>query len=142
MSFLTRVTPVTRTAVTPATRAASVAAIRPASFSTSARCEDRGPVEATRDTLKKADRVVADAAVRGIETGEKASHKLKDTIGVKSKKAGAEAQKAGIDAKESAKQAGDRASKMGGKAKEEMGDRAEWLKQKAKEEAEETTGKA
>ncbi|PGH04036.1 hypothetical protein GX51_03706 [Blastomyces parvus] len=130
MSFLARATLVTRTAVIPA-RTASVAVVRPACFSTSARRADRGPIEVTRDTLKKADRVVSNAAVKGIETGEKATHKLKDTIGIKSRKAEEEAAK-------TAKEAGDKASEL----KDEAKARAEYLKQKAKEEAEETTGKA
>ena len=71
MSFLTRVAPVTaRGSIVPvATRTSAVAATRPAFFSTTSRLEDRGPVEATKDTLKKADKVVSGAAVKGIETG-------------------------------------------------------------------------
>ena len=38
------------------------------SISTTARLE-KGPVDATKDTLKAADRVVSDAAVKGIELG-------------------------------------------------------------------------
>ncbi|OAX76957.1 hypothetical protein ACJ72_08749, partial [Emergomyces africanus] len=86
MSFLARATPVIRTTVIPV-RTASVVVTRPARFSTSAQRAEKGPIEVTRETLKKADRVVSNAAVKGIETGEKATHKLKDTIGVKSKKA-------------------------------------------------------
>jgi hypothetical protein len=47
--------------------------MRPAFFSSTARREDKGPVEATKETLKKADRLVSDAAVKGIETGGKAT---------------------------------------------------------------------
>lgn len=38
------------------------------SVSSTARNE-KGPVDATKDTLKKADRVVSDAAVKGIDKG-------------------------------------------------------------------------
>lgn len=38
------------------------------SLSTTARLE-KGPVDATKDTLKAADRVVSDAAVKGIDLG-------------------------------------------------------------------------
>lgn len=62
---------------------------------------------------------------------EKATHKIKDTIGVKSKKAEEEVTK-------TAKEAGDQASHL----KDEAKARAEYLKQKATEEAEEASGKA
>ncbi|KAJ6180747.1 hypothetical protein N7519_011208 [Penicillium mononematosum] len=39
------------------------------SISATAPC-NKGPVDATKDTLKKADRTVSDAAVKGINTGE------------------------------------------------------------------------
>ncbi|KKZ62537.1 hypothetical protein EMCG_02943 [[Emmonsia] crescens] len=130
MSLLARITPVTRTAMIPA-RAASVAVVRPACFSTSARRTEKGPIEVTKETLKKADHIISNAAVKGIETGEKATHKIKDTIGVKSKKAEEEVTKA-------AKEAGDQASHL----KDEAKARAEYLKQKATEEAEEASGKA
>ena len=38
------------------------------SISVTAPCR-KGPVDATKDTLKKADRTVSDAAVKGINTG-------------------------------------------------------------------------
>jgi len=38
------------------------------SFSTTLATQ-KGPVEATKDVLKKADRTVSNAAVKGIETG-------------------------------------------------------------------------
>ncbi|CDM28868.1 hypothetical protein DTO013E5_1318 [Penicillium roqueforti] len=49
------------------------------SISATAPC-NKGPVDATKETLKKADRTVSDAAVKGINTGEKAAHKLKDAV--------------------------------------------------------------
>lgn len=61
MSFVTRIVPA-RSLMT----GASFQAYR--SFSTTLATQ-RGPVEATKDVLKKADRTVSDAAVKGIETG-------------------------------------------------------------------------
>lgn len=61
MSFLARVNTVHATA-----SALSVTAVR--SMSLTARL-NRGPVGAARDTLRKADRTVAGAAVKGIEKG-------------------------------------------------------------------------
>ncbi|KAK2749340.1 hypothetical protein FQN55_003666 [Onygenales sp. PD_40] len=118
MSFLTRVTPITRAAM-PA-RAASITVVGPALFSTSASRPEKGPIEITKDTLKKADRVVSDAAVKGIEKGEKAGHKIKDTVGIKTK-----------HAEEAAKSAAKKAE-----------NNATYLGEKAKEEAEEYSGKA
>lgn len=70
MSLFTRIAPVTtRASLAPlAGRTSAVAAGRPAFFSTTVRREDRGPVEATKETLKKADKAVSGAAVRGIES--------------------------------------------------------------------------
>ncbi|CAG8908740.1 unnamed protein product [Penicillium egyptiacum] len=59
-------------------------AIRP--ISATAPC-NKGPVDATKDTLKKADRAVSDIAVKGINTGEKAAHKVKDAVGAGAKQA-------------------------------------------------------
>lgn len=58
MSFLTR--------VVPAQSAVAGQAYR--SFSTTL-ITQKGPIEAAKDVLKKADRAVSDAAVKGIETG-------------------------------------------------------------------------
>ena len=60
-----RLMPVLRSRVAILTRPSSVH-IR--SVSSTARNE-KGPVDATKDTLKKADRVVSDAAVKGIDKG-------------------------------------------------------------------------
>lgn len=49
-----------------ATAAPSSVALR--SISSTVRLE-KGPVDATKDTLKAADRVVSDAAVKGIDLG-------------------------------------------------------------------------
>ncbi|KAG5296736.1 hypothetical protein I7I48_05653 [Histoplasma ohiense] len=128
MPFLVRVTPVTRAALRPAT---SVAVVRPTCFSTTARQAEKGPIQATMETLKKADRLVSDAAVKGIESGEKATHKIRDTIGSKSRKVEGEAS-----------QFRDRAGGKASELKDEAKARAEYLKQKANEESEEATGKA
>lgn len=68
MSFLARAAP--RASVTPVVcRTGSIAALRPAFFSTTVQRGDKGPVETTKEALKKADRVVSNAAVKGIEKG-------------------------------------------------------------------------
>jgi hypothetical protein len=60
-----RLVPVVRSRVATSAAPASVT-LR--SISTTARLE-KGPVDATKDTLKAADRVVSDAAVKGIDLG-------------------------------------------------------------------------
>ncbi|KAJ5188557.1 hypothetical protein N7491_004877 [Penicillium cf. griseofulvum] len=74
--------------------APSFQAIR--SISATAPC-NKGPIDVTKETLKKADRTVADAAVKGINTGEtgtnlavpteKAAHKIKEVVGSGTKQA-------------------------------------------------------
>jgi hypothetical protein len=70
MSFLTRFATTARIAAPLSTARAtpSVAAAGQRFVSSTAKRE-KGPVDATKSTLKKADRVVSDAAVKGIETG-------------------------------------------------------------------------
>ncbi|KAJ5167960.1 uncharacterized protein N7482_003554 [Penicillium canariense] len=89
------------------------------SISSTARYE-KGPVDATKDTLKKADRIVSDVAVKGIDKGKQASEKIKDTMGTSSEEAKAKAQS--------------KAQSVKGEAEEYMG--------KGKGEAEEVAGKA
>ncbi|PGH16232.1 hypothetical protein AJ80_05255 [Polytolypa hystricis UAMH7299] len=105
------------------------AVLRPAAsfFSTSAVREETGPIKATKETLKKADRLVSNAAVKGIEKGEQATHKIKDTLGTSGKKAEYEAKKAEAELE-----------KEGKKAK----DKAEDVIEEAKEKADEIPGKA
>jgi hypothetical protein len=67
MSFLTRTVPLT-TARATGTIIAPSSVLANRSFSTT-RVAQKGPVEATKDTIKKVDRTVANAAVKGIETG-------------------------------------------------------------------------
>ncbi|TPX19684.1 hypothetical protein DIZ76_017476 [Coccidioides immitis] len=126
MAFVARFSPITRCSLAPA-RSAIFAASRPALFSTTTQRADRGPIELTKDTLKKADRIVSNAAVRGIEKGEEASHKIKETFSHGAKRAGHEGTKAAEKGKEAAQQ-----------AKEKTID----LEEQAKAEAEELTGKA
>jgi len=70
MSFLTRFTTTARTV--PSLSAARVTpsfTVAGQRFVSSTAKRESGPVDATKNTLKKADRVVSDAAVKGIETG-------------------------------------------------------------------------
>lgn len=60
----TRFVPVLKSRV--ATSTTSLQAIRP--ISSTARLQ-KGPIEAAKDTLKKADRTVSGAAVKGIDKG-------------------------------------------------------------------------
>lgn len=66
MSFLLRTVPLTSARTTTIIAPSSVLALR--SFSTT-RVAQRGPVETTKDTIKKVDQTVANAAVKGIEKG-------------------------------------------------------------------------
>ncbi|GAM39713.1 LEA domain protein [Talaromyces pinophilus] len=102
MAFVTRVVPA-RSLMT----GASFQAYR--SFSTTLATQ-RGPVEAAKDVLKKADRTVSNAAVKGIETGETLTHKAQETMGVKSKEAKGKS-------KELAGEAKGKAHELEGKAK-------------------------
>ncbi|EEP82569.1 predicted protein [Uncinocarpus reesii 1704] len=126
MSFLSRAAPVTRLSIAPA-RSAVYAASRPALFSTTPQRADKGPIDATKDTLKKADRIVSNAAVKGIEKGEQAGHKIKETFGHGAAKAEHEGKKAAAKGKETAQQAKEKTIDLG---------------EQAREEAEELSGKA
>lgn len=73
MSFITRLTTAARTAapsarITTNTITPSLA-VSGQRLVSSTNPRDSGPVDATKETLKKADRKVSDAAVKGIETG-------------------------------------------------------------------------
>lgn len=130
MSFITRLTTTARTAAPSArlttntiTPSLAVSGQRLVSSTTP---RDSGPVDATKETLKKADRKVSDAAVKGIETGEAAAQKVKETVGSSSAKGEAE-KKAG----ELKGEAEELAGKGKGKAEEVAGE----AKGKAKEAA-------
>ncbi|KAL2014197.1 hypothetical protein VTN00DRAFT_1722 [Thermoascus crustaceus] len=91
--------------------ALAVARTRP--FSTTAPYHQRGPLQAGKDALKKVDRAVSDVAVKGLEKGEQARDKIRDTVGVK----GEEAQS---QAKQVAGQAKGQAQKATAQAQEKM----------------------
>ncbi|KAI9685424.1 MAG: hypothetical protein M1822_004555 [Bathelium mastoideum] len=78
-------------------------------FSTSPRVQ-KTVVDSAKDAVKKVDRTVSDAAVKGIETGEKATNATAETIGLKSKQAQGKAAEVGGEAK-------GKAHEVAGKAK-------------------------
>merc|ERR1712187_575897 len=81
MSFLTRVSPLTSKLASSVTRTTTPAFSVPAfRFVSSTSKKDKGVADATKDTLKKADRAASDAALRGIETGEHVKDSLKGTF--------------------------------------------------------------
>lgn len=71
MSFITRVSPLTsRLAMASVGRTTTPALTVVASRSLSSTAKkEKGPVEATKDTLKKAERGASNAALKGLETG-------------------------------------------------------------------------
>lgn len=95
----------------------------------------KGPIDATKETLKKVDRTVSNAAVKGIEKGgtfqyqdplnqdeklikvglEQATEAIKQTVGSKSDRAAREAEE------------------VAGQARQKTGDMASQAKQKAEE---------
>ncbi|PWY92396.1 hypothetical protein BO70DRAFT_357518 [Aspergillus heteromorphus CBS 117.55] len=131
MSFLTRIVPSARAASlslkTTSSPALSVGTTRSISATTR---RDKGAIDSTKDTLKKADRKVSDAAVKGIEASENAAGKLKDSVGSTSK--------AKAKAQELKGEASEAAGKGKGKAEEALGS----AKGKAQEVAGEAKGKA
>ncbi|GES58519.1 LEA domain protein [Aspergillus terreus] len=132
MSFLTRFTPLTaRVASTPAIRTTPALGLGAARSISSTGRRQSGPVDATKETLKKADRVVSDAAVKGIEKGEQAAGKIKDTVGKTTGEAEAQAS-------ELKGEAAEMAGKGKGKAEEALGQG----KGKAEEALGEAKGKA
>jgi hypothetical protein len=89
------------------------------SITTTARLE-KGPVDATKDTLKAADRVVSDAAVKGIDLGREASQKVKETVGTTSAEAESKAQSVKGEAEEYMGKGKGQAEELAGKAKGKM----------------------
>ncbi|KAL1991340.1 hypothetical protein VTN49DRAFT_5332 [Thermomyces lanuginosus] len=81
----------------------------------------KGPIDVTKETLKKVDRTVSNAAVKGIEKGEKATEAIKRTVGSKSDRAAREAE-------EVAGQARQKTGEMASEAKEKAGDMASQAK--------------
>ncbi|KAF2459517.1 hypothetical protein BDY21DRAFT_370240 [Lineolata rhizophorae] len=88
-------------------RAAAVRSVR--AFST-ARPLQKSAADSVKDTAKKVDRTISDAAVKGIEKGEQASQSVKSTVGLGAKEAKGEA-------KEAAGEAKGKTHEMAGKAK-------------------------
>ncbi|EPS29836.1 hypothetical protein POX_b03141 [Penicillium oxalicum] len=86
------------------------------SISSTVRLE-KGPVDAAKDTLKQADRVVSDAAIKGIDLGKEASQKVKETVGTSSAEAEAKAKEVKGEAEEKMGQAKGSAEELAGKAK-------------------------
>ncbi|OXV05538.1 hypothetical protein Egran_06692 [Elaphomyces granulatus] len=128
MSLLSRIAPgparISARSITPTLAVAS-----PRLFSTTVK-NQKGPIEATKETLKKADRVVANVAIKGIDTGEKATKKVKETLGIDPSEAeGKASQKAG--------EAKGKTARVTGEAK----GKAEEMKGEAKGKAEEVSSK-
>ncbi|CAI7602044.1 hypothetical protein PCG10_005167 [Penicillium crustosum] len=107
------------------------------SISATAPC-NKGPVDATKETLKKADRTVSDVAVKGINTGEKAANKIKDAVGSGAKQAREKGEEVKGEASEYAGKAKGEAAQYAGKVK---GEAAEYAG-KGKGKAEEVLGEA
>ncbi|KAJ5793596.1 hypothetical protein N7457_000195 [Penicillium paradoxum] len=91
----------------------------------------KGPIDITKETLKKADRTVSDVAVKGINTGEKVAHKIKEVVDTGAQ----EAKEKGEEVKD---EAAEYADKGKGKAEEALGQ----AKGKAKEAIGDVEGKA
>ncbi|KAJ5749090.1 uncharacterized protein N7511_010786 [Penicillium nucicola] len=87
---------------------------------------NKGAIDATKDTLKKADRTVSDAAVKGIDQGEKAAENLRNAVGAGAQQAKTKGEDAKGDAAQVAGQAKGKAEEaLGqgkGKAQEAMGE--------------------
>ncbi|KAH1337794.1 hypothetical protein KXV68_005511 [Aspergillus fumigatus] len=134
MSSLARFAPLTARipAVRTTTRAFTAAGSR---FISSTPKNEKGPVEATKETLKKADRAISDNLVNGIDKGEQAKDKVKQTVGSSTEEAKYKAE----GMKEEMKgEASEKAGETKGKAKETLGE----VKGKAKEVFGEAKGKA
>ncbi|CAI7609027.1 unnamed protein product [Penicillium pancosmium] len=126
----TRFIPVIKSRVAPSL-APRVTTIRSISSTAS---YQKGPVDATKDTLKQADRIVSDATVKGIDKGEHAKNKLKDAMGT-----------TGQDAKGKLQEAKGEAAQYAGEGKgkaEHMAGKAEHMAGKAKGQASEAMGEA
>ena len=136
MSFITRVTPLTSRLATASvgrttTPALTVVASRSLSCTTK---KEKGPVEATKDTLKKAERSASNAALKGLETGgtstpletschvltgvEHAKDKIRETMGHTEQKAEAKGQELKGEAAQRAEQGKGKTEKTFNEAKE------------------------
>ncbi|GAD95257.1 LEA domain protein [Paecilomyces variotii No. 5] len=124
MSFITRVAPLS--ARVSANTTAPVLSVARSRFLSSTASNQKGPVETTKETLKKVDRTISDAAVKGLEKGEKVSSKAKETVGVSGSKAKGEAAELTGEAK-------GKAQELTGEAKGKAEELAGEAKGKAKE---------
>ncbi|KAF3483792.1 uncharacterized protein GIQ15_03116 [Arthroderma uncinatum] len=119
MSFITRAVVANSRGIAAPTLLTGRTQLSRALFSTTPH-HQKGPIEATKDTLKAADRLVSDAAVKGIEKGEAATNKLKHTVGSAAKKAEREtedvAKKTSRKASDVADEAAEKAEEYSGKA--------------------------
>jgi hypothetical protein len=93
---------------------------------------NKGPIDATRDTLKKADRTVSDAAVKGI----------KDAVGAGAQQAKAKGEEAKGDAAKVAGQSKGKADEALGEAKGKTKEAMGTVEEKAKEAKGTVEGKA
>ncbi|KAK2873831.1 hypothetical protein FQN49_002035 [Arthroderma sp. PD_2] len=117
MSFITRTIVVNSRGMAAPTLLTGRTQLSRALFSTTPH-RQKGPIAATKDTLKAADRLVSDAAVKGIEKGEAATNKIRHTVGSKAKEAEREAEDA---AKKTSRKASDVAEDAAEKAEEYSG---------------------
>ncbi|KAE8351723.1 hypothetical protein BDV28DRAFT_149708 [Aspergillus coremiiformis] len=136
MSFLTHIAPrgasfnvVLRSTVTPALAVGGARSISATAG------KQKGPVEATKDTLKKTDEVLSGAAVKGIEKGEQVADAIK---GLANKNAGELKEEASELAGQGKSKAEETLGWAKGKTKETLGS----AKGKAKETLGEVKGKA
>ncbi|KAK4943438.1 hypothetical protein LTR10_016929 [Elasticomyces elasticus] len=115
MSFLSSTTFALRTAVR-----ASALRQSPRLFSTTL-IQQKGPVDAAKDTLKSVDRAVSDAAVAGIDKGVEIKDKAAAAAGIETSKAEAKTSEVAGEAKgkasEVAGEAKGKAAELSGKAK-------------------------
>ncbi|KAK5449497.1 hypothetical protein LTS15_008572 [Exophiala xenobiotica] len=112
MSFLYSATPAIRTAVR-----SSALRQSPRLFSTTL-VQQKGPVEAAKDGLKKVDRAVSDAAVAGIDKGVEVKDKAASVAGMETNKAEGKAAEVAGEAKGKAHELSGQAK---GKAEEVKG---------------------
>ncbi|EYE94676.1 uncharacterized protein EURHEDRAFT_378130 [Aspergillus ruber CBS 135680] len=136
MSFLTRVTPLTSQLASSVARttapAFSVPAFRSISSTTK---KDKGVADATKDTLKKADKTASDAALKGIETGQHVKESLKGTFGSTKGEAEAKSGELKDQASKYAQEGKAQAEAKSGEVKDEASKYAQEGKSKAGEAA-------
>ncbi|KAL4897106.1 hypothetical protein BDV59DRAFT_84805 [Aspergillus ambiguus] len=137
MASLARFTPLTTrlASLNPAVRTTPALAVGGLRSISSTSPRGTGPVDATKQTLKKADRVVSDAAVKGIEKGEHAADKIKDTVGKTTGQTEAQASKVKGEAEELAGKGKGKAEEAFGKGKGKAEEALGEAKGKAKEAA-------